>query len=91
VKLGLILAELVKARNLSVDAQLVRARIEELAAGYDNPQEFVSWHYADRERLAEVESRVLEDQAVELMLSTAKVVDKPISFQELMQPAQQAV
>lgn len=88
VTLGLILAEMVQAKSLSVDAQLVRARIEELAAGYDNPQEFVDWHYANRERLAEIESKVIEDRAVELLLATAEAVDKPMSFQELMRPEQ---
>jgi len=91
VTLGLILAEMVKAKSLAVDAQRVRARVEELAAGYDNPQEFVAWHYADRERLAEIESKVMEDQAVEMLLATAEVVDKPMSFQELMRPGQQVV
>lgn len=86
VALGLILAELVKAKALAIDAQRVQSRIEELAAGYDNPQEFVSWHYAKRERMAEIESKVLEDQAVELLLTGAQVIDKPMSFQELMRP-----
>ena len=90
VTLGLFLAELVKTRNLTVDAQLVRTRIEELAAGYDNPQEFIDWYYADRKRLAEVESKVMEDQVAELLLATATVTDKPMSFQELMRPRQQA-
>ncbi|MEK7303654.1 MAG: trigger factor [Pseudomonadota bacterium] len=91
VTLGLILAEMVKVKSLIVDAQLVRERIEELAAGYDNPQEFVDWHYSNRERLAEIESKVMEDQAVELLLATAEAIDKPMSFQELMRPGQQAV
>lgn len=86
VALGLILAEMVKAKGLAIDAQRVQTRLEELAAGYDNPQEFVAWHYAKRERMAEVESKVLEDQAVELLLAGAQVVDKPMSFQELMRP-----
>jgi trigger factor len=90
VTLGLILAEMVKAKSLTINTQLVRARIEELAAGYDNPQEFIDWHYASRERLAEIESKVIEDQAVELLLATAETVDKPMSFQELMQPGRQA-
>lgn len=89
VTLGLILAEMVKVKNLVVDPRLVRARIEELAAGYDNPQEFVDWYYADRKRLAEIESKVMEDQAVELLLATAEAVDKPMSFQELMRPGPQ--
>lgn len=91
VTLGLILAEMVRVKNLVVDPQLVRARIEELAAGYDNPQEFVDWYYADRKRLAEIESKVMEDQVVELLLATADTVDKPMSFQELMRPGPQTV
>jgi len=91
VTLGLILAEMVKLKNLSADTQLVRARIEELAAGYDNPQEFVDWYYADRKRLAEIESKVMEDQAMELLLATAESVDKPMSFQDLMQPGPQSI
>ena len=86
VALGLILAELVKTKELVIDPQRVRAHIEELAAGYDNPQQFISWQYAKRERIAEVESRVLEDQAVELLLATANVAEKSMTFQELMQP-----
>jgi len=91
VTLGLILAEMVKVKKLVVGPQLVRARIEELASGYDNPQEFVDWYYADRKRLAEIESKVMEDQAVELLLATAEAVDKPMSFQELMRPGPQTV
>lgn len=91
VTLGLIIAEMVKVKSLVIDPQLVRARIEELAAGYDKPQEFVDWHYSNRERLAEVESKVMEDQAVELLLATTETVDKPMTFLELMRPGQQAV
>lgn len=90
VALGLILAEMIKVKGLTVDAQRVQARLEELAAGYDNPPEFIAWHYAKRERMAEIESKVLEDQAVDLLLTSAQVVDKPMTFQELMHPVQSA-
>ncbi len=85
VALGLILAEIVKQRGLKVAPERVRARIEKLAASYESPQEFIQWHYSQPERLAQVESVVLEEQAVELLLQGAQVVDKPTSFQDLMQ------
>ena len=53
-------------------------------------QEFVDWHYGKSGRLAEIEAQVLEDQAVDLLLAGAVVEDKPMSFQELMQPAPRA-
>jgi trigger factor len=85
VALGLILAEIVKQRDLKVSPERVRARIEKLAASYESPQEFIQWHYAQPERLAQIESSVLEEQAVELLLAGAKVTDRTIGFQELMQ------
>jgi trigger factor len=83
VALGLILAELVKVRGFKAEADRVRARIEEMAATYESPEKFVEWHYSQPNRLAEIESLVLEEQAVDLLLQTADVIDKPVSFFEL--------
>jgi len=91
VKLGLILAEIIRKHGLKPDPAKVRARIEELAASYDDPREYIAWHYASPERLAEAESQVLEDQVVELLLETAETVEKPMSFQELVRPAPRSV
>lgn len=86
VALGLILAELVKVQGLKADAERVRARVQGMAATYESPEKFVEWHYSQPERLAEMESLVLEEQAVERLLQTAAVVDKKMSFQELTEP-----
>ena len=86
VSLGLILAELVRTRGLRAEPSRVRARIEEMAGTYESPEEFIQWHYTQPERLSEIESLVLEEQAVEWLLQTAEVVEKPMSFLELTQP-----
>jgi trigger factor len=91
VKLGLILAEIIRKHGLKPDPAKVRTRIEELAASYDDPREYIAWHYASPERLANAESQVLEDQVVDLLLKTADVVEKPMSFQELVRPAPRSV
>lgn len=87
VSLGLILAELVRARGFKAEASRVRARIEELAATYETPEKFIQWHYSQPDRLSEIESLILEEQAVEWLLQTAEVVEKPMSFLELTQPS----
>lgn len=84
VALGLILAEIVRARGLRPDAAKVRARIEEMAADYDAPQKFIEWYYASPERLGEVESLVLEERIVEELLAGAQVQDRALGFQELL-------
>lgn len=84
VALGLILAEIVRARGLKADPAKVRARVEEMAADYDAPQKFIEWYYASRERLGEVQSVVLEEQIVDELLKDAQVQDRPLGFQELL-------
>ena len=83
VALGIILSELIRVRDLKADPAKVRARIEEMAADYDDPARFVEWYYGDRGRLAEAESLVLEDLAVEQLLAEAQVADKALRFEEL--------
>jgi trigger factor len=84
VRLGLILAETVKKNGLTAKPDQVRAVIEEHAQSFEQPQEMVRWYYQQPERLAEVESVVLEDNVVAWALNQARVEDLPTAFQDLM-------
>jgi trigger factor len=84
VRLGLILAELVKVNKLQASADQIKAQVEDFAQSYEDPQQVVKYYYNDRNRLAEVEALVLEDNVVTYVLSQAKVTEKVLSFDELM-------
>jgi trigger factor len=84
VRLGLILAEVVKANALLAKPEQVRAKVEELAQTYEQPDQVVKWYYQSPQRLREIESMVLEDSVVEWAMRTAKVVDQATAFDELM-------
>jgi len=84
VRLGLILAELVKANNLQATADQIKAQVEDFAQSYEDPQQVVKYYYSDRNRLAEVEALVLEENVVNYVLSKSKVSDKVLPFDELM-------
>ena len=84
VALGLILSQLVKQQKLEVKPEQVKQRLEEFAAGYDDPQQVINWYRSDRSRMAEVESLVLEDNVVSWVLERAKVTDKPVEFEAMM-------
>jgi trigger factor len=90
VKLGLIMSEIVRANDIKVDPDRVKAMIEEIAAPYEHPEEVVKWYYGDQRRLAEVESLVFEEQVVDTILEQALVEEKPYKFNELMNPQAQA-
>jgi trigger factor len=84
VRLGLIVAEIVKTHGLQAKPDQLRKQIEELAQSYENPGEVIRWYFSDRERLAEVEAVVVEQNVVDWVLSKAGVTDKPLGFDELM-------
>ena len=86
VKLGLLLNELITRSELKVDAAKVRAAVEELASTYEDPQEVIDWYYGNRQQLQGIESVVLEDQAVEQLLASAKVSEQACSYEEALKP-----
>jgi trigger factor len=84
VRLGLVLAEVVKANNLYPKPEQVRAVVDEQAQSYERPAEVVKWFYQSPERLRDIESAVMEDNVVAWALGAARTEDKPIEFDELM-------
>lgn len=88
VTLGLVLAEIVKTENLQASPEQVRSVIEEMAASYEQPEEFVRWYYTQPQRLSDVEGVVLENNVVAWALNKAKVSEKPADFDELMNQQQ---
>ena len=84
VRLGLVVAELVKTQNLQATPEQLKAQVEELAASYEKPDEVVRYYYADNRRLADVEAMVIENNVTDYVLKQAKVTDKALGFDELM-------
>ncbi|OYX60759.1 MAG: trigger factor [Comamonadaceae bacterium 32-67-11] len=84
VRLGLVVAELVNANRLQATPEQVDAHILELASSYESPADVVRWYQSDRQRLAEIEALVLENNVTEFVLARAQVSDKAIAFDELM-------
>ncbi|WP_346839678.1 trigger factor [Microbulbifer sp. SAOS-129_SWC] len=89
VVLGLVVGEIVKQNKLSVDADRVKAKVEELASTYQQPEEVVEYYYNNRELLSGVESVVLEDQVVDFVLDTAEVKEVKSSYDDVIKPQQQ--
>lgn len=84
VRLGLIVAELVKDKDLHVKPEQVRAVVDDFAATFEDPQEVVRWYYSQPQRLAEAEALAMENNVVDWVLANAKVSDKTVAFDELM-------
>ncbi|MCQ8180445.1 trigger factor [Methylomonas sp. SURF-1] len=85
VALGLILGEIIHKNELKVDADKVRAVVEDMAKSYERPEDVVNWYYADKSRLNDVQQMVLEDQAVAWIVGQAKVADVTVGFDQVME------
>ena len=86
VGLGLIMAEIVKQQDIKADEGKVKAKIEAIAEPYEQKEQVVQWYYGDKRRKAEVESLVIEEQIVDWIMAQSKVVDKAMTFNEIMYP-----
>lgn len=84
VRLGLVVAEIVKKNELYAKPEQIRAVVEEQAQSYEDPADVVRWYYSDTQRLAQVEALVVEDNVVDWVLGVAKVSDKAVEFDDLM-------
>ncbi len=84
VRLGLVVAELVRSNELHAKPEQLKSHIDELAASYEKPEDVVRWYFGDRQRLGEVEAVVVENNVVDFVLGKAKVTDKALTFDELM-------
>lgn len=82
VRLGLVLAEFIAQQALQADSQKVRETVEEMASTYQNPQEVVEYYYSNPQQLAAVESKVLEDQVVEILLQKAHIAERECSYHD---------
>lgn len=84
VRLGLLVSELVQTADLQAKPEQVRTRIEEFAQNYEQPAQVVAYYLSDRQRRAEIEAIVLEDNVVDHVLAKAQVTDEDVAFDELM-------
>lgn len=84
VQLGLVVAEVVKSKELHAKADQVKAVVEDFAQTFEDPSEVVRWYYSQPQRLAEAEALAIESNVVAWALANAKVTEKTVDFDELM-------
>ncbi|NAT76916.1 trigger factor [Dickeya dadantii] len=84
VVVGLLLGEVIASNELKADEDRVNVLIDEIASAYEDPREVVEYYKKNKEMMNNMRNVALEEQAIEALLSKAKVVEKVVSFNELM-------
>ena len=84
VQLGLLVGEVIKQEGIELDQSLVDSTIEQMAVAYEQPEQVINYYRQNREARAGIESMVLEDQVVTYILDQARVSEKNVGFEDLM-------
>lgn len=84
VALGLLMMEVINKESLKPDEDRVNARIEKMASSYEDPSEFVDYYKSNQQALAQVQSLVLEEQVVDLLLEKADVEIEELKASDLL-------
>ena len=64
---------IVEQNNVVADEAQVRSKIEEIASSYEQPEQLINYYYSNEQQLTQVQSLVLEEQIVALILASAKI------------------
>jgi trigger factor len=83
VALGMIMSEIVRSQSLSVDRARVQTRLDDLVASLPNAEETRRSYLSNPDAMRQIESTVLEDQAIDAIVAKASVTDQAASFREL--------
>lgn len=84
VRLGLLLAEVIQKYSITPNPEAVKERVKEMASYYQDPAEVEQWYFNNKEALSEVEAAVIEDAAVEKLMSEAIVTEKNLSYSDIV-------
>ncbi|MGH8315092.1 MAG: trigger factor [Steroidobacterales bacterium] len=84
VALGLLINEIIRREGIRVERSKVDEQIAELVSEHDQPGEMARAYLENREAMHQIETKVLEDQVVDWLVSRAKIADKAVSFSEAM-------
>jgi len=85
LRLGLLMGELARQNEITIDQDKVRAKLEEIAETYEDPAQIIEIYRADEKLMDQVENIVLEEQVLDLILDRAEVTEKSMSFKEALE------
>ena len=84
VHLGLLVKELVLSREMELDQDRVKTKLEEITKAYPNGDEIKKMYEQTPELMDQLRSMVMEDQVVDWLIDKTTFTDKETEFKELI-------
>jgi trigger factor len=86
VQVGLLAAEIIQQNEFKASEEKVQALVEEMAQGYQDPQEFIDYYMNNTEQRSQLDGVVLEDQVVEHLLAAANITEVVVDYKTAVEP-----
>jgi trigger factor len=84
VQLGLLISKYIEDKALKVDQEKVKKHIDDMFAGYQEPDKLIEQYMGNQQIMGQIQSMVLEEQAFDLIAKEGKEKSNKISFSEYM-------
>ena len=84
VRLGLLLRQVIAENKITVGQDDLRARVEEMCAGYENSEDMVGMYMANPQVMQQIEPMVVEQKAVNWLIENGKAKTKKVTFRDYM-------
>ncbi len=85
VRLGLLVQQLISDKDIQLDQDRLRGKVEEMFAGYDQGEQLVSAYLGNQDFISRLGPVVLEEQAVEWLIENGRTEEKQVPFRDYMQ------
>lgn len=85
LRLGMLMGEMARQHEISIDAGRVQQKLEEVAETYEEPAQIMEIYRNDARLMEQLENLVLEEQVIDLVLDQAKVTEKTMTFKEALE------
>lgn len=86
ITVALLVGEIARRNELSLDPRRLNETLRLIASTYEEPQQVIDLYRNDRQLMAGLQNRVMEEQVIDWIAERAVHTDKPLSFQEAIAP-----
>jgi len=87
VKSSLVLGSVIKKYELVVDEEKTTELIDKIADDYDDPDQVKNYYRSNEQELSQIKYVALEDMVVDLVLESARITAKNVSYSEAVSRA----
>jgi trigger factor len=84
VHLGLLVSELVQSKEIKLDPDKVKTKLDELSKTYPNPEEIRKMYEQSSQLMDQLKSLVMEDQVIDWLIERTEFQKKEMEFKELV-------